>query len=154
MQQGRICPNCGTLVETFRNPLPTVDIVVVRGGRILLIERMNPPRGWALPGGFIDYGESAEAAARRELREETSLESTGLRLLGVYSEPGRDPRFHTLSVVYVATAEGEATAGDDAGDARWFPFDVLPETIAFDHRHIINDTRNYLEQMGILNRAC
>jgi ADP-ribose pyrophosphatase YjhB (NUDIX family) len=131
------CSRCGNDVEAYRNPFPTVDIAVVRDGRILLIERKNPPEGWAIPGGFVDYGESAEAAAARELSEETGLIVTGLRLFGVYSEPGRDPRFHTLSVVYLAEAEGTVRAGDDAGRAEWFEFSNLPAQIAFDHRQII-----------------
>lgn len=135
------CDKCGNEVTTYRNPFPTVDAAVIRDGKILLIERKNPPAGWALPGGFVDYGESAETAAARELLEETGLTATGLRLFGVYSEPGRDPRFHTLSVVYLAEAEGEARAGDDAGRAGWFRFDELPERIAFDHRQIIESIR-------------
>jgi len=131
------CTNCGSDVEAYRNPFPTVDAAVVRDGRILLIERRNPPAGWALPGGFVDYGESAEDAVVRELLEETGLTATSLSLFGVYSEPGRDPRFHTLSVVYLVDANGEACAGDDAGRAEWFKFDSLPDQIAFDHRQII-----------------
>ncbi|MDD5087686.1 MAG: NUDIX hydrolase [bacterium] len=135
----KTCPRCGAVVEIYRNPFPTTDIIVVRAGRVLLIRRAAPPEGWALPGGFIDYGESAETAARRELEEETSLHARSLSLLGVYSEPGRDPRFHTLTVVYVAEADGEPQAGDDAADARWFSLDQLPREIAFDHRRIIED---------------
>ncbi len=146
MQQGRVCPNCGTMVETFRNPLPTVDVVVIRDGRVLLIERMNPPAGWALPGGFIDYGESAEAAAVRELEEETGLKVQSLDLLGVYSDPGRDPRHHTLSVVYWGHAKGEALAGDDAAALNWFALDDLPHQVAFDHRRVIADARRALER--------
>jgi 8-oxo-dGTP diphosphatase len=150
MQQGRVCPNCGTMVETFRNPLPTVDVVVIRSGRVLLIERMNPPAGWALPGGFIDYGESAEAAAVRELAEETGLKAQQLEMLGVYSDPLRDPRHHTLSVVYMGMAEGEPVAGDDAAATKWFPLDDLPQQVAFDHRRVIADARRYLERAGVL----
>ncbi|MBI5059480.1 NUDIX hydrolase [candidate division KSB1 bacterium] len=131
------CPSCGAAVETYRNPFPTVDVIVFRGGKVLLIARRNPPEGWAIPGGFVDYGESAETAAARELREETGLTVTSLRLLGVYSEPGRDPRFHTLSVVYLGEAVGEPGAGDDAAAARWFSREELPALIAFDHRAII-----------------
>lgn len=133
------CPNCGKPVQVYRNPFPTVDTVVFRRGRVLLIRRRNPPEGWALPGGFVDYGESAEAAAARELREETGLEVVTLRLVGVYSAPGRDPRFHTLTVVYLAEATGDVQAGDDAADARWFSLAALPDEIAFDHRQIIED---------------
>jgi len=135
----KTCPRCDTVVETYRNPFPTADIVVIREGRVLLIRRAAPPEGWALPGGFIDYGESAEAAARRELAEETSLRARELSLLGVYSDPGRDPRFHTLTVVYLAEVEGEPHPGDDAADTQWFPLEQLPPDIAFDHRRIISD---------------
>jgi len=133
------CPKCGTTVVTYRNPFPTVDVVLIRDGRVLLIHRRNPPEGWALPGGFVDYGESAETAAARELLEETGLTATSLKLLGVYSDPRRDPRFHTFGAVYLGEATGEVKAGDDAADARWWPLDKLPEVVAFDHRRIIQD---------------
>ena len=144
MELKTTCPACGAPVHTYRNPFPTTDVVVLRGGRVLLIRRRNPPEGWALPGGFVDYGESAEAAATRELKEETGLEVVTLRLLGVYSAPGRDPRFHTLTVVYLADASGEPAAGDDAAEARWFALNDLPEPIAFDHRQIITDASRTL----------
>ena len=134
------CGHCGA-ASSPRNPFPTVDIVLYRDGRgVLLIERRNPPFGWALPGGFIDYGESAEQAAVREALEETGLTVRLTGLLGVYSDPGRDPRFHTLSVAYTAVAdEGrEPQAGDDAVKARFFPLDALPD-MAFDHRRIVDD---------------
>lgn len=134
------CTHCGA-PSAPRNPFPTVDIVLHREGEgILLIERRNPPHGWALPGGFIDYGESAEQAAIREALEETGLHVRLTGLLGVYSDPGRDPRFHTLSVAFIAEADGDQrpTAGDDAGSTRFFPLDALPE-MAFDHRRIVND---------------
>jgi ADP-ribose pyrophosphatase YjhB (NUDIX family) len=99
MKSELICPHCGGSIETFRNPYPTADILFHHPGRVLLIRRKNPPLGWALPGGFIDYGESAEQAAAREAKEETGLEVRNLRQFRVYSEPGRDPRFHTLTVV-------------------------------------------------------
>ena len=135
------CSNCGFSVQQ-RNPFPTVDVVLYRHGQgIVLIERVNAPYGWALPGGFIDYGESAEQAAIREAREETGLDVRLRGLLGVYSDPGRDPRFHTLSVAYVAQCDEDATpcAGDDAKNARFFPLDALPEDMAFDHREIVAD---------------
>jgi 8-oxo-dGTP diphosphatase len=135
----KICPRCGAVVETYRNPFPTTDVVLLRDGHVLLIRRAAPPAGWALPGGFVDYGESVETAAARELKEETGLTLRSFELLGVYSRPGRDPRFHTLTVVYVGTADGELKAGDDAADARWFPLGDLPSEIAFDHRDIIGD---------------
>src|SRR5512138_3224083 len=108
------CPRCGGKVKSYRNPLPTVDIIIETGNGIVLIERKNEPFGWALPGGFVDYGESLEAAAIREAAEETSLEVTDLRLLGCYSDPSRDHRFHTISTVFVAKATGTPKAADDA----------------------------------------
>jgi len=124
-----------------RNPYPTVDIIIELPGGIVLVRRKNPPPGWALPGGFVDYGESAERAALREAREETGLEVTLTDLLGVYSRADRDPRFHTISSVYIAAA-GEGAVpegGDDAAQARVFGLDSLPGEIAFDHRQVIAD---------------
>lgn len=141
------CSRCGAL-SVPRNPFPTVDIVLYRPGQgVLLIERRNPPHGWALPGGFIDYGEGAEQAAVREALEETGLAVRLTGLLGVYSDPARDPRFHTLSVVFTAEADGEDVplAGDDAGQARFFPLDALPQNVAFDHRRIVGD---FCKQLG------
>ena len=129
-----------------RNPYPTVDVVIHIPGRgVVLVRRKNPPHGWALPGGFIDYGESAPDAAVREAREETGLDVRLTSLLGVYSDPGRDPRFHTLSVVYTALAESPDAlgAGDDAAETAIFALDALPE-LAFDHALILNDYRHRL----------
>lgn len=122
-----------------RNPFPTVDIIIEVEGGIVLIERKNPPYGWAIPGGFVDYGEKVEDAAVREAKEETSLNVKLTRLLGVYSDPSRDPRSHTISTVFVATAEGLPVAADDAADAGVFTKDTLPENIVFDHREILAD---------------
>jgi 8-oxo-dGTP diphosphatase len=116
-----------------------VDILFNRPGEVLLIRRKNPPAGWALPGGFVDYGESVEQAAEREAFEETGLRAHGLRQFRVYSEPGRDPRFHTITVVFVAESRGELRAGDDASEARWFALDNLPDDMAFDHAKVIAD---------------
>lgn len=132
------CPSCGLPVPRYRNPVPTVDIIIETAGGIVLIERANPPPGWALPGGFVDYGESLEEAAVREAREETGLQVTLLRQLHTYSAPDRDPRQHTISTVFIATASGAPTAGDDARQARVFRPDQLPP-LAFDHQHIIQD---------------
>lgn len=126
----------------WRNPFPTVDIIIYRPpDGLVLIERGNPPYGWALPGGFIDYGESAEQAALREAREETGLVVQLTGLLGVYSDPERDPRFHTLSVVFTASIAGQVLpcAGDDARQARFFTLDALPAVMAFDHGKIVQD---------------
>ncbi|MGD9817490.1 MAG: NUDIX domain-containing protein, partial [Desulfomonilaceae bacterium] len=133
------CDRCGATVKTYRNPLPTTDIIIAVAEGIVLIKRKNPPYGWALPGGFIDYGERAEDAAVREAREETNLEVKIVELLGVYSDPDRDPRGHTLSVVYVAKGHGALGAGDDASEVIVVSPDNLPEQIAFDHRKIISD---------------
>ena len=123
-------------------PALTVDVVIElvdRPGRpIVLIERRNPPPGYALPGGFVDVGETVEQAARREALEETGLEVSLTRLLGVYSDPARDPRMHTASVVYVGEARGEPCAGDDAARVRVTALDDLPE-LAFDHARILAD---------------
>lgn len=128
----------------FRNPFPTVDIVinVAEPGeepKIVLIKRRNPPEGWALPGGFIDYGESAEDAAVREAGEETCLDVRLTGLLGVYSDPERDPRFHTLSIVFTADGAGEPRAADDAAEVAIVSEEEIPEAMAFDHALILED---------------
>jgi 8-oxo-dGTP diphosphatase len=126
--------------EKFRNPLLTVDIVIeLVSGEIVLIERKNPPHGWALPGGFVDYGESLEAAAVREAKEETSLDAVLTEQFHTYSDPGRDPRHHTVSTVFIATAGGAPRGADDAKVARGFREDNLPTPLVFDHRQILRD---------------
>ena len=129
----------------YRNPTPTVDVVVEHPRGIVLIERTNEPRGWALPGGFVDEGERVEDAALREVTEETGLTVELLALLGVYSDPARDPRQHNLSVVYVGRTEGEPAAGDDAGRAEIFALDALPSPLCFDHALILEDYRRWKE---------
>jgi len=104
-----------------------------------MVERKNRPHGWALPGGFVDVGERVEAAAKREAREETGLKVTGLRLLGVYSDPKRDPRGHTVSAVFAGSAAGVPRGADDAKQARVFDPRKLPRRVCFDHRLIIRD---------------
>jgi 8-oxo-dGTP diphosphatase len=124
-----------------RNPLPTVDAIVEFGGGVVLVERRNPPSGWALPGGFVDWGESVEEAVAREVREETGLSLHDLRQFHVYSDPRRDCRAHTITTVFVARGEGTLRAADDAKAARVFRTDDLPREIAFDHRGILEDYR-------------
>ncbi|HEY2987219.1 MAG TPA: NUDIX hydrolase [Candidatus Binatia bacterium] len=126
-----------------KNPLPTVDIIVEIAGGIVLIERKNPPHGWAIPGGFVDYGESLEQAAVREAKEETSLDVQLAEQFHTYSDPRRDPRFHTISTVYIATAQGTPKADDDAKTAQIFRQDNLPPSIVFDHRQILSDYFRY-----------
>jgi 8-oxo-dGTP diphosphatase len=141
------CPRCGAAVREYRNPAPTADVVIHEPSLgIVLIERAGAPFGFALPGGFIDLGESAEAAAIREMREETSLEVELTGLLGVYSRPDRDPRRHTISTVFTGRARNPAAlrAGDDAENAAFYPLDALPAHIVFDHLEIINDFRQTL----------
>lgn len=123
----------------YRNPVPTVDVIVERSGGVVLIRRRNPPYGWALPGGFVDYGEPLWAAAVREAREETGLEVELTALLHVYSRPDRDPRQHTVSAVFVGRATGEPRGADDAAEARVFPLDGFPLPLAFDHAEILAD---------------
>lgn len=146
-----LCPHCGNVVEKHRNPFPTVDIIIeIEPGSnksedkkgecgIVLINRKNPPFGWAIPGGFVDYGESLENAAIREAREETSLKVELLCQLGAYSDPERDPRHHTISVVFVARATGSPKAADDAKDAGIFYRDSIPNPMVFDHKKILED---------------
>lgn len=129
--------------EKVRNPLPTVDIIIEIGGGIVLIERKNPPDGWAIPGGFVDYGESLEAAAVREAEEETSLKVQLMEQFYTYSDPRRDPRHHTISTVYIATAQGEPTAGDDAKSVKIVREGALPAPIVFDHPQILSDYFTY-----------
>lgn len=130
-------------------PALSADCVVVdRDGRILLVRRGHPPfQGMlALPGGFVEIGETVEAGARRELKEETGLTAGDLRLVGVYSDPKRDPRGHACSVVFLARVEhAEPTAGDDAASAAWVG-DWTREDLAFDHRKIIADALALLNQ--------
>ncbi|MGB5442226.1 MAG: NUDIX hydrolase [Gammaproteobacteria bacterium] len=129
-------------------PLLTVDIIIEMSDRpacpIVLIERRHPPHGWALPGGFVDVGESLESAAIREAREETCLDVTLIRLLGNYSAPGRDPRGHTASAVYIATAQGEPVAADDAANLQLASPRELPPLV-FDHALILADYLAYLD---------
>lgn len=126
--------------KEHRNPVPTVDIIIELEGRgIVLIKRKNLPQGWAIPGGFVDYGETLEDAARREAQEETSLKVRLKAQMHAYSDPSRDPRFHTLSVVFAAEAEGVPEAKDDAIGIGVFTEESLPKPLAFDHEKILKD---------------
>ncbi|MFP4350837.1 MAG: NUDIX domain-containing protein [Thermodesulfobacteriota bacterium] len=129
--------------EHPRNPLVTVDIIIEVEGGIVLIERKNPPYGWALPGGFVDYGESLEAAAMREAEEETSLEVTLSEQFHSYSAPDRDPRQHTVTTVFLATASGTPAARDDAKNLKVFAEGNAPSNLAFDHGDILNHYFRY-----------
>jgi 8-oxo-dGTP diphosphatase len=138
------CPQCSADIPVYKNPVPTVDTIIELDGGIVLIERKNPPHGWALPGGFVDYGESFEDAAVREAQEETSLLVTLVRQFHTYSKPDRDPRQHTASTVFVARADGTPKGSDDALQAKVFRHDNLPELV-FDHALIVDDyfTKKY-----------
>ncbi|HOK58441.1 MAG TPA: NUDIX hydrolase [Methanothrix sp.] len=124
----------------IQTPLLAVDVVLRMDDGIVLIRRRNPPfRGcYALPGGFVEIGETVEDAARREVMEETGLTATLVRLVGVYSDPDRDPRGHVVSICYLADGSGELRYGSDASDVRLFSLDKLPE-LAFDHARMVRD---------------
>jgi 8-oxo-dGTP diphosphatase len=141
------CPECGAEQVKLRKPFPTVDIIIEcetgEGERgIVLIKRKYPPLGWAIPGGFVDYGESLEAAAVREAGEETSLDVELEGQFHSYSDPARDARMHTITTVFIGKAKGRPRADDDAGEAALFNEDSLPE-LAFDHARILNDYFRY-----------
>ena len=141
MRYGK-CPQCGTETKP-ENPFPTVDIIIeLEDKGIILIHRKNPPYGWAIPGGFVDYGESLEKAAVREALEETSLQVKLVRQFHVYSAPGRDPRFHTIATVFIAKGTGVPVAADDAKEVGIFTKETLPAEMAFDHRKIMEDYFN------------
>ncbi len=132
--------------KTFRNPFPTVDIIIEieksQKKGIVLIKRKNPPYGWAIPGGFVDYGESLEHAAQREAEEETTLKVNLIRQFHTYSDPERDPRHHTIATVFIASADGIPEGQDDAAEAAIFLKEEIPSEMAFDHRMIIEDYFN------------
>ena len=132
---------------TYRNPAPTVDIIIELIDKphrpIVLIERHNEPFGWAIPGGFVDYGEAVETAAKREALEEIGLEVELIEQFHVYSDPKRDSRKHTISIVFIATAKGEPKAGDDAKDAAFFESWNVPGNLCFDHDEILRDYWRY-----------
>jgi len=147
------CPYCGAPLTAYANPIPTVDVIITTNEGVILIRRKNHPYGWALPGGFIDYGESAERAAVREAKEETGLDIELTGLHGVYSDPARDPRQHTISTVFMARAKNLSTlqAGDDAEAVSTFTGNALPRPLVFDHERILND---FFCQRKSMDRAC
>jgi 8-oxo-dGTP diphosphatase len=131
----------------YRNPAPTVDIIIELIDKphrpIILIERHNEPFGWAIPGGFVDYGEAVEVAARREAEEEIGLKIDLIEQFLVYSDPSRDPRQHTISLVFLATATGEPVAGDDAKGVGVFEPWQIPVNLCFDHDRVLRDYLRY-----------
>jgi len=139
-----LCPQCGTAVKKYINPVPTVDIIIEvkskSGGMgVVLILRKNDPKAWALPGGFVDYGETLEDAAVREAKEETGLTLEAVSQFHTYSDPRRDPRQHTISTVFTAKAQGKPRPADDAARAGIFTEENLPSLLAFDHQKILED---------------
>jgi len=135
------CPRCGEKIELYKNPIPTVDVIVYNDKwEVLLIERKNPPYGWAIPGGFVDVGETLEDAAKREILEEVGLKIELDMVFGVYSSPDRDPRQHTITTVFIARLPKaqRPEAGDDAKTFKFFSLNNLPK-MAFYHEKILKD---------------
>jgi 8-oxo-dGTP diphosphatase len=133
-------------MKEYKNPYPTVDIIIElteHNNQIVLIQRLNEPLGMAIPGGFVDYGESIENAAIREAKEETNLDVKLIKQFKTYSDPKRDPRFHTISTVFIATANGTPVAGDDAKTCKIYSLDMLPDNLVFDHSNILNEYITY-----------
>ncbi len=142
------CPHCGETVKVYTNPIPTVDIIIRRKGKIVLIERGEPPYGLALPGGYVEYGESLEDAALREALEETGLRVKNLQQFRAYSDPARDPRQHNISVMFHGDGEGIPEAGSDASKIVEIPLDEIDQReLAFDHKNILNDYRRMVERV-------
>ncbi|MBI2352521.1 MAG: NUDIX hydrolase [Deltaproteobacteria bacterium] len=132
------------MTQERKTPFVTVDIIIeVEDCGVVLIERKNPPHGWALPGGFVDYGENLGQAALREAKEETSLDVQLIEQFYTYSDPSRDPRHHTISTVFIARANGDPKGADDARQAQLFTEAELPSPIVFDHARILRDYFNY-----------
>jgi 8-oxo-dGTP diphosphatase len=147
-----VCPKCGEALAPPPYPPPTVDAILeIAPGKVLLVWRRYPPIGWALPGGFVETGESVEEACAREIFEETGLVITDHRQMHVYSDPMRDPRGQTISTVFVSRPTGSPRAGDDAAEVATYPLDSLPDPICFDHARILEDFR--VSRWGIGPRA-
>lgn len=128
---------------SYQSPRVTVDAILIEENRLLLIKRKGNPfrNAWALPGGFVEYGETTEHAITREMKEETGLDIKIVRLAGVYSDPVRDPRGHTISIVYIVKAVGgHLQSGDDAAEVGFFSLPSLP-ALAFDHQQIVKETQ-------------
>ncbi|VVB52233.1 ADP-ribose pyrophosphatase [uncultured archaeon] len=134
-----------------KTPFLTVDALIIYEGKLVLIRRLNPPfeNQFALPGGFVEIGETVEAATVREAKEETGLDIELVRLLGVYSDPSRDPRGHTVTVCYLARGIGKLKAGSDAKDIRLFGINEIPK-LAFDHNKIVENAKSDI--YGILSK--
>lgn len=132
----------------YKNPKPTIDVVITDGKRVILVKRGRDPfkGSWVFPGGFVDYGETVEDATVREAKEETGVEIELETILGVYSAPDRDPRSHHVNVVFIGRViSGEPVGGDDADEAKWFDISsIVPEDLAFDHGLILTDLKEWL----------
>lgn len=142
----------GRCTDLYKNPKPTVDIATIDGKRVILVKRGRDPfkGSWVLPGGFIEYGETVEDAARREMFEETGVQVELVDILGAYSNPARDPRSHHISTVFIARPlKGDLRAGDDADDAVWRDLDSIKHgDLAFDHDQIVSDLKRWLKSQG------
>ncbi len=153
MENPILCPKCNTVVRKYQQPAPTTDVIIYDEQKgIVLIERKNAPLGYALPGGFIDMGEQVENAAIREMKEETNLDVELLGVLGVYSRPDRDPRFHTMTTTFIGKAKDPSmlNAGDDAAHAKFYPLNEIPKPLCFDHSKMIDDFLEYLDNKRTL----
>ena len=139
------CPRCGAGIRTWQRPGVSVDMLITYEGRLVLVYRRNRPVAWALPGGYVDYGEALEHAARREALEETNLELEGAEQFHTYSDPDRDDRQHSITTVFLARGVGELRAGDDAERVALFDPADAPHPLAFDHSRIVRDFARYLE---------
>lgn len=142
------CPKCHAVVRKYSNPFPTADVLVYHPEHgLVLIERGNEPHGFAIPGGFVDEGETIEHAAVREMKEEIGMDVELLGILGVYSHPKRDPRFHTMTVTFVGSVAHpeQLCAGDDAAKAAFYPLSQLPGKLCFDHDRAVEHFKAYLQ---------